>query len=386
MGNCEKLHGAVIDHVGSSETRVFREIKALGGELEGYWKTSGESLNGTAGKIYGGSFGRTPARVALYFDWNNWWATHQSAGPSTDLDYIKEFYRFYRAFYRANVPVDIVGPEDDLEKYKILAAPVLYMIPGTDALTSISKICGTVFGNTGEPGEYSAKNEEKASGHKEAASNSGSYDEKIRSFVENGGTFVTTFFSGIVDENDLVHLGGYPGPLRDILGIWVEETDALPENAENGFVFEGKRYPAKLICDLLHTEGAEAVSGYESDFYSGMPAITRNRFGKGCAWYAATASNDDFYDSLVKKLCAEAGVSPLYGSLDSGSWNGVEVTVRETEADRFLFFLNHTNEERSIALPSGAEPYETAIRPGEFQKDTDMTLPPYGVRVIRIRK
>ena len=142
MGSCEKLHGAVIDHVGSGETRVFREIKALGEELENYGKAGPEVQAG-----FEGSFGKTPAKAALYFDWNNWWAIHQSAGPSTNLNYLDELYRFYRAFHRANIPVDIVGPEDDLEKYKILAAPVLYMVPGTDALSSISKICGTAVGN-----------------------------------------------------------------------------------------------------------------------------------------------------------------------------------------------------------------------------------------------
>ena len=402
MGNCEKLHGAVIDHVGTGETRVFREIKALGGELEGYWKTSGESFNGTAGKIYEGSFGRTPAKVALYFDWNNWWAIHQSAGPSTDLNYIKEFYRFYRAFYRANVPVDIVGPEDDLEKYKILAAPVLYMIPGTDAIESISKICGGSK-DVGDTAAVEGSASSRASiENKDGASKSRGYDEKIRSFVKNGGSFITTFFSGIVDDNDLVHLGGYPGPLRDILGIWVEETDALPREAENHFSWDGKRYPGKLVCDLLHTEGAEAISNYEEDFYAGMPVLTRNSYGQGQAWYVATASSDDFYDALVKKLCMEGNVLPLYDSFrpdtedrttraetagtgaDSADespdpWNGIEVTVRETAEEKILFFLNHTNEERVVTLPADVKQKET---PGVARA----SLLPYGVKVIKIRK
>ena len=54
---------------------------------------------------------------------------------------------------------------------------------------------------------------------------------RIERFVEDGGTFVTTFFSGIVNENDLVTLGGYPGELRKVLGIWAEEIDALLPDA-----------------------------------------------------------------------------------------------------------------------------------------------------------
>ena len=120
------------------------------------------------------------------------------------------------------------------------------------------------------------------------------YDEKIRRFVEKGGVFVTTFFSGIVDEHDLVITGGYPGRLRDILGIWVEESDALPHGVQNEFSYQGIVYPAKLLCDLSHPEGAEVLSTYEKDFYQGMPAITKNSFGKGEAYYVATRSDRAF--------------------------------------------------------------------------------------------
>ena len=36
-------------------------------------------------------------------------------------------------------------------------------------------------------------------------------DEKLKAFVKNGGTLVVSYFSGYVDEHDLVTLGGYPG-------------------------------------------------------------------------------------------------------------------------------------------------------------------------------
>ena len=153
VGACEKLHGAVIDHVGTNETRVFREVKALGAEL----KELGEQTLGAV----------TDAKAVIYFDWDNWWAIECSAGPNCDLKYKDEIYNYYQALYKLNIPVDIVGPEDDLGKYQLLIAPILYMT------------------KTG-------------------------YDEKIRTFVKNGGTFVTTFFSGIADEHDLNVTGGYP--------------------------------------------------------------------------------------------------------------------------------------------------------------------------------
>lgn len=291
IGACEKYHGAVIDHVGNENTRVFREVSALGAELD----TIGELTLGA----------RTPAKAAIYFDWENWWAMEYSAGPSVRLHYVDEILKYYTAFNTLNIPVDFIGAEDDLSDYKVVLAPVMYMVKD-------------------------------------------GYDEKLRSFVHNGGSFLTTFFSGYVDKNDLVTVGGYPGKLRDILGIWVEEEDALPEGMNNSFVYNDVTYPAEIICDILHTETAVSYCGYESDFYKGMPVITENSFGKGSAYYVATASNESFYEKFLKDICEKAGVVPI---LDTPK--GVEATVRENENGVFLFLLNHTDEEQSVKLAFG---------------------------------
>ncbi len=289
VGACEKLHGAVIDHVGSDETRVYREVKALGAELD---VIAGLTLEA-----------RAEAKVALYFDWNNWWAVECSAGPSCELKYKDEVYNYYQALHSMNIPVDIVGPEDDLSGYSIFIAPVLYMMPS-------------------------------------------GLDEKIRSFVEAGGTFVTTFFSGYANETDRIFTGGYPGPLKDILGLWVEEEDALPQGSENSFSYKGKTYPARLLCDLSHSRGAEILASYDSDFYAGMPVLTVNYLKKGKAYYVATRSNESFYHDFLADLCKEAGVKPIIsGPAD------LEATERVNDQGRFLFLLNHGNEEIRVEMP-----------------------------------
>ncbi len=287
-GACEKLHGAVIDHVGSNETRVYREVKALGAELE---KIGGLTLEA-----------RAEAKVGLYFDWDNWWAIECSAGPSCELKYKDEILNYYEALHRMNIPVDIVGEEDELDKYQMLIAPVLYMT------------------KTG-------------------------YDEKIRAFVKAGGTFVTTFFSGYADEHDKIILGGYPGKLKDIVGLWVEEEDALPKGKENSFVYKGTNYPARLLCDLSHVRGAEVLATYDTDFYSGMPVITVNILGNGKAYYVATRSNPEFYRTFLKDICEEAGVKPIIEEQDN-----LEVTERINENGRFLFLLNHGEKEIHVEL------------------------------------
>ncbi len=288
IGACEKFHGAVIDHVGHENTRVFREIAQLGKELQ----TLGSATLGTC----------TPSEVAILFDWENWWALEYSAGPSTLLRYRDEVNNYYNPLFERNIPTDIVGVDANFDKYKVIVAPVLYMV---------------------KPG----------------------VDEKLRSFVRNGGTLVGTFFSGIVDEHDLVTLGGYPGKLRDIFGIWVEECDALPEKEKNHFTWDGQRHEAAVLCDLLHSEGARVLAVYEEDFYAGMPVLTCNDFGKGRAYYAAARSDAAFYEKLMDRVCSEQHISGLLETPE-----GVEAAIRCKPEKEYLFLLNHNKEPREVTL------------------------------------
>lgn len=318
IGACEKYHGAVIDHAGHENTRVFREITQLGAELD------------KIGSLTLGA--RTEAKAAIIFDWDNWWATDYSAGPSVNLHYCDEILNYYKAFNNLNIPVDIISVEDDISGYSLVTAPLLYMVK---------------------------------TGH----------DKKIRDFVQNGGHFLTTFFSGYVDEHDLVTVGGYPGNLRDILGIWVEEEDALPDNASNAFTYQGITYPAVLICDLLHTEGAQTLGSYEKDFYAGMPALTRNTFGKGCAYYVATRSNADFYRHLIGNVCKDAGIEPIVRTPEH-----IEVTKRCNDNGTFLFFLNHGEEQNDIVLSCNGTDILTDTF---YQAGNILSLKAKGVVILR---
>lgn len=286
IGASEKYHGAIIDHVGTEHTRVFREAAALGGELQ----KLGDKLLGT----------RTPSQVGILFDWDNWWAVEYSSGPTELLQYLDEVRNYYTALHDQNISADIISVEADFSKYKVIFAPILYMV---------------------KPG----------------------VDEKLRQFVKNGGTLLTTFFSGYVNETDLVTLGGYPGKLRDILGIWVEEIDALPEGEANHFTWEGRRYDATMLCDLLHSEGAEVLATYEEDFYAGMPVLTCNRFGDGRAYYVATRPDGACYAKLVRRLCGEQGVGPV-----AAVPTGVEAAIRENAEHKYLFLLNHSGQTQSF--------------------------------------
>ena len=314
IGACEKFHGAVIDHVGTENTRVFREVSQLGEELKRLGDTTLDS--------------RTPSKVAMLVDWDNWWALEYSAGPSCDLKYMDELANYYTALYDNNISVDIISAQDPLDDYKVVIAPVMYMT---------------------KPGA----------------------DEKIRKFVSEGGTFVTTFLSGLVDEHDLVITGGYPGKLRDILGIWVEETDALPSYMKNSFSWNGKDYDCGLICDIMHMENAQALACYDKDFYEGTPVLSKNEFGKGHAYYVATHAGQDFYADFLNKVLEEQGVEPVFKPC-----KGVEITLRRKEETNFLFFLNHNPQETVLI----AEKPGTDLLTGkEYRPGDEIVLQTKGV-------
>jgi hypothetical protein len=227
---------------------------------------------------------------------------------------------YYRPLAKLNISVDMVGVKDDLSEYKLVIAPLLYM-------------CKEGF------------------------------DEKLRTFVQDGGVFVTSYFSGIVDDNDLVVTGGYPGRLRDILGIWVEESDAIPEGSHNSFYYIGKKHRATIICDLLHLEKAQSISRYEADFYRGMPALTLNNFGKGKAYYVATHADELFYEDFLGGICEELDIRTVQRTPVA-----IEATLRENENGEFLFILNHNDTPEMMSLDRGG----TDLLTGKSYRDGEV--------------
>ncbi|MBM7570353.1 beta-galactosidase [Aquibacillus albus] len=294
VGATEKYHGAVIEHVGHEHTRVFQETAKVGKELQ---QLADQLVDA-----------RVEAKVGIVFDWENRWAINLSSGPSVALDYVAEVHKYYDAFYQQNIQVDMIGVDGDLSKYDIVVAPVLYMV-------------------------------------KEG------YANRLEEFVANGGTFVTTFFSGLVNENDLVTLGGYPGELRSLLGIWAEEIDALHPDKKNKIVTNDStgslsgEYTCNLLFDLIHSEGAEVIAEYGEDFYQGMPVVTKNQYGSGQAWYLASSPDQAFLNDFVTTICEEKGIRSL---LKAGP--GVEVSERVKNGKSYLFVMNHNDHDSTFDL------------------------------------
>jgi beta-galactosidase len=321
-GGAEKFHGAVVEHHGREDTRVFREVAALGAELA---------------RLGGATLGRRLAsRVAVWFDWESWWASENSSGPSVALDYPAEVWKHYDALHALGYQVDVVGPGSDLGGHDLLVAPVLYLLDPETAAA-------------------------------------------VRGFVAGGGTLVTTFLSGVADPSDLVFPGGPPGPLRDVLGLWVEEIDALPPGEGNRIVMRERlgrlegAYGCGLLFAILRLDGAEAVAEYGEDFYAGTPALTRHRFGRGEAWLVASSPEGAFLRGLYAHLAAGRGVAPVLADPPPG----VEATRRGEGAASVLFVLNHNP--HPVVVDIGGEPHRDLLTGSAASGE--VTLAPHGVLV-----
>ncbi len=297
-GSAEKFHGAVVDHVGHEHTRVFEDVADLGCKLEKLGDVIGSTVR---------------PDVAILYDWENGWAMNDAQGPRRgDKGYLDACQAHYRAFWSRGVPVDVVDMEQDFSNYKLLVAPMLYMVrPGVD--------------------------------------------ERIAAFVQNGGTLVSTYLSGVVDQNDLCFLGGWPGGrLREVLGVWAEEIDALyPDDRNAVLPVEGNAlglsglYETRDYCDLIHAESARVLATYKGDFYAGRPALTVNPYGAGQAYYIASNNDARFLSDFYGALQVELG---LLRSLDADLPHGVSAQLRTDGETRWVFLMNFNVQPATVDL------------------------------------
>lgn len=288
QGGIEKLQGGVVAHSGHENTRVFREVAEVGSVLKRLDDVIGTSVD---------------AEVAILYDRQNEWAVMELPGPrKLHKDYRPTCEEHYRPFWMRGIPVDVIHMEQDFGKYKLVVAPMLYML-----LPEVA--------------------------------------ERLEEYVRTGGTLVVTYWSGIVDECDIVFYGGFPGPLRKCLGIWSEELDVIYDkesvsivpSQSNGLSFSGT-YEARHFCDLIHSEGAEVLATYGNQFYAGRPALTCNHFGAGKAYYMASRNDErfqtDFYGALANQL-------NLRQVLDTDLPEGVSAQMRTDGKTEYVFLFNY---------------------------------------------
>ena len=286
-GGAEKFHSAMLPH-GGPDTRIHREVRELGREL------------GEHPEIVGT---RVRSEVAIVMDWSNWWAVELDSHPSTDVRLMETVLAHYRPLYDANVACAVVPPGADLSAYRLVVVPNLYLVGPADAAN-------------------------------------------LTEYVRAGGTLVMSYFSGIVDRSDRVHLGGYPAPFREVLGLRVEEFWPLSDGGTVELTGD-LGGTGSIWSEDIDLEGAEQLAAFADGELASRPAITRHRLGNGTAYYCGTRPDSRTTRRLLDEARSVAGVEPALPDLLPG------VQARTRYADdgtAYHIVLNHTDEPVTVTV------------------------------------
>jgi len=316
----EKFYGGVLPHNGSTDSRSFKEIKQIGEELK------------RLGPVLQGSFVR--AQTCILFSHENDWNLKFANQPTRFFNYRDHIQLFYNALHDRNVAVDFARPTEDLSKYALVIAPSLSLLSGAEA-------------------------------------------DLLKVYVQNGGTLVSTFHTGLVDEHHVAPDTGFPHDMTDLFGLEVKEFDPLPPGEENHLTFRGSfpathLHPCRVWCDIIEPKGCTVLATYAKDFYAGKPAMTLHEFGRGRTIYLGTMSHQPFYHDLVIWLRGLCGLQQLLKVPDT-----VEVSMREKDGHRIFFLLNHQNTPVRLHF---YKPMHDFLTGQNFSGAYD--LPPHGVLVL----
>lgn len=294
-GSFEQYHGAVVDHLGTDDTRVFKEVAEVGAMLD--------SLSNVKGTI-------VKPKAALIFDWDNMWAIDNMRGLSDKTkNYAKTCIQIYHEFLKLGIDMNVVASDDNLDDYNVVIAPMLYMLrPGAS--------------------------------------------DNLKAFVKRGGQLMATYLTGYVDDNTLCYLGGFPGDgLSELFGVISEEIDTYYDSDENSATFtDGHKAIIHDYAEILRVSDTDILAKYDKDFYAGTPAITCKNFGKGKAYYVGARIDMDSMSGLFKTMLKETNTT--YLALPAG----IEYHKRKDESGKAIeFYLNVTENEITFNMTDNTQ-------------------------------
>lgn len=316
----EKFHKGLIPHKLQANGRIYQEVAHLGDEV----KLLAPALKNT----------RVTAETCILFSHDNEWALDQPVQMNPLFNLREHIQLFYSSLHDRNIPVDFAKPAEDLSKYKLVIAPSLHLLAGGEA-------------------------------------------DLLKLYVQNGGTLVATFNTGLVDEYNMAPDTGYPHDLTDLFGLEVLEFDHLPPNQENHLTFKGAfptshLHPARIWCDIIEPGECQILATYAKDFYAGRAAMTMHTFGLGKAIYIGTQSHQHFYNDLIVWLRQMCNLHPLLKVPEH-----IEVSLREKDDAKIYFLLNHQDSPVRVQF---YKPMHDFLTGNKFSGNYD--LPPHGVLVL----
>lgn len=296
----EKFHSAMVPHAGE-DSAVFRDVCELGADLN---KLSDEGILGSR---------LAKSRVAVVFDYESEWATEHTATPTQHVHHVDEPLAWFRALADQGVTADVVPVRGAWDGYEMVVLPSVYLL-----------------------------SEETT--------------RRVRDYVVGGGRLVVTYYTGISDEKDHVWLGGYPGSIRDVVGVRVEEFmpmgddfTGVPDRLElsNGAV-------AHDIADVIGSVDGTAtvLETFKDDPWTGMdgaPAIVAHTFGEGRSVYVGARLGRDGIALSLPEILDSLGMA------EAGGNDGRVLHVEREGADgsRFVFSFNRTHE--TVRVPVEGE-------------------------------
>ena len=320
-GSSEKFHGAVIDHDNSEENRVFKEVSQVGEILDKIKEIKGSMKQ---------------SKVAIIYDWENDWALKDAQGFGKESRrYPQTLQSHYKYFWDKNISVDVVTPQQDLSKYSLVVAPMMYMMT-----------------------------EETM--------------DRFRDYVKNGGVLVGSYLSGLVNETDLTYLGGWPKTLQEIYGIDVKEIDTLYPKDRNSIKFGNESFEVVDYCTIIEAKEAEVLAKYEEDFYKNTPAITKNNLEKGKAYFIGARTNQEFLSKFYDEIVKDLHINEVEDFISEG---GISIQIRENKDAKYYFVMNFTEEEKNIGIKGS---YLNLIS-GKMMERLNL-MKPYDVYVLKKNK
>lgn len=247
--------------------------------------------------------------VAIVYDYDSLWSGLEQPGFK-NFNYAFNIRRYYDALFRAGVNVDFIRANDDVTNYDLVLAPGLIVTPDDVAA-------------------------------------------RFTDYVKGGGVFLADCRTGVKDESNRCHERTLPGKLTDVLGVEIQEYEALGPDMTYDLVGESDELPGTFTAidyaDWTTSLGAERLVAFKQWHLEDMTAVSRNRFGEGVGFYVSTVVKEtEFYDRLIDLLLETASIKPVVVPP-----KGVEAVVREKDDVKLLFLINHTEEEQIVSVPTG---------------------------------
>lgn len=322
FGKEQFWHG-ILNHDGEVNRR-YLEVKKLGRELENVMRELG-----------GSSFN---SEVAVMFSYESLWATLIEKGYY-HVDYYSQIFTTYRELWKLGINVDVIPPDAELSKYKIVFTPFLYLT--SKALTS-----------------------------------------KIKEYVSNGGVVVSTARTSVKDEHNNVYVTGLPGGLTDLFGIRVTDYTPVPPTAQANVEVQGLKVPAQAWLEELQPSTANVIGFHEYSWLKAKPAVTLNKHGRGYALYVGSFLTPRLAQEVVKLALKLNQVKPPV----EVEGDSVEVALRERGGCKFLFLINHEAVERKVTLklPQASKAKSLLSDLVWVGREFVVTLGPHDVEILKL--